>query len=124
MRALAIAATGMSAQERNIEVIASTASPQVALRVAARLSSGDVAVIDDSFNEVLARDLTREVCDLPDAPGVVALLAANERSRAAQALQSGAIGFVPVSASLDEVVRATRFVAQGLGWITKSLWSA
>lgn len=109
--------------EPNIGVVTATASPQIALRIAARLSADDVAIIDDSFAELLGRDLVKEIRDQENAPGVVALLGANDRSRAAQALQSGAIGFVPVTASLDEVVQATRFVAQGLSWITRSLWS-
>lgn len=98
-------------------------------RVAAEADSGDaaVAILDEIRVDVVVMDVrmrgmdgvtaTRIVRNRPDAPPVLILTTFDDDTVVAEALRSGASGFVLKDAPGEELQQAVRAVAEREGWL-------
>jgi DNA-binding NarL/FixJ family response regulator len=73
----------------------------------------NVVLLDISMPNRDGIDATREICALPNPPGVLILTMHSDEHYALRALRAGALGFMLKDARADEVVSAIHRVHQG-----------
>ncbi len=81
----------------------------------------DVVIMDLRLGEVSGIDLTREMTALPSPPVIVVLTAYGDAAVALEAVRSGAVGFVPKNASIEQVIGAARAAVLGGSWLPREL---
>ncbi|MGH3263581.1 MAG: response regulator, partial [Trebonia sp.] len=98
----------------------SVSNPVHALGVVASWQP-DVVIMDVRLGEVSGVDLTRQMSALPFPPVIVMLTAYADVAVAVEAVHAGAVGFVPKSASVDQVIGAVRAAVLGGSWLPHEL---
>jgi DNA-binding NarL/FixJ family response regulator len=99
----------------DFEVVAECADGAAAVE-AVRSRPADVVVMDVRMRGMDGVEATRRVRD-GDGPPVLVLTTFDDDDVLWGAIEAGAAGFVLKEASADDLVRATRIVAQGGSWI-------
>ena len=83
----------------------------------------DVVIMDVRLGEVSGFDLTRQMTALPFPPVIVVLTGYADIAAALDAVRSGAVGFVPKNASVEQVIGAVRAAVLGGSWLPHELLS-
>jgi DNA-binding NarL/FixJ family response regulator len=81
----------------------------------------DVVLMDLRLGDVSGVDLTRQMSALPHPPAIVVLTAYADTTAALDAVQAGAVGFVPKNASVEQVIGAVRAAVLGGSWLPREL---
>ena len=77
----------------------------------------DVVVMDVRMKGMDGVEATRRLRELPDAPPVLILTTFDDDEVLSAALRAGAAGFLLKDAPADDLIRATRVVAEGGAWL-------
>lgn len=102
--------------EADIEIVGEcTDGSQVAAAVAA--VAPDVVLMDVRMKQVDGAEATRHLSAHPDAPPVLILTTFDDDEVVGAALSAGAAGFILKDAPGEDLIRATREVAAGNGWL-------
>lgn len=104
------------AQEPDLQVVAHAGSIATAHQVIEAGVRVDVAIVDLGLPDGHGADLIRELRDTCAGMQALALTAHGDCRDATRAMGAGAAGFLPTSASLEEIVAAVRRLAAG-GWL-------
>ena len=81
----------------------------------------DVVLMDLRLGEVSGVELIKQMTALPFPPSIVVLTAYADTTVALEAVRAGAVGFVPKSASVDQVIGAVRAAVLGGSWLPHDL---
>jgi len=108
------------ATEPDFEPMAVSRADQVLPMVAA--CAPDVVIMDVRIGRVNGIDLTRRLAALPAAPAIVVLTAYADNATAMEAFRAGAVGFLPKSASVEQVICAVRAARLGGTWLTAEIF--
>jgi DNA-binding NarL/FixJ family response regulator len=109
------------AAEPDFEPMAVSNSDQVLPAVKA--CSPDAVVMDVRIGRASGIDLTRRLMTLPSPPAVVVLTAYADTGTAIEAIRAGAVGFLPKSSSVEQVICAVRAARLGGTWLNAELLS-
>jgi DNA-binding NarL/FixJ family response regulator len=107
------------AAEPDFEPMAVSSSDQVLPTVTA--CTPDAVVMDVRIGRASGIDLTRRLTALPFPPAVVVLTAYADAATAIAAIRAGAVGFLPKSASVQQVICAVRAARLGGSWLNADL---
>jgi DNA-binding NarL/FixJ family response regulator len=81
----------------------------------------DVVLMDVRMRGMDGPEATRRIREQPDAPPVLALTTFDDDDTLESSLTAGAAGFLHKDAPGEEIIRATRSVAAGAGWLDPSV---
>jgi DNA-binding NarL/FixJ family response regulator len=118
--AIVDAVAGFLAEQPDIDLVARASGGEEALELIARRSP-DVAVLDVRMPEVGGIEILTRVRDAESPPAVILFTAFPERGVLLDALDAGARGFLRKEASLSDLLRAIRAVAEGGTYIDQGL---
>jgi DNA-binding NarL/FixJ family response regulator len=118
--AIVDAVAGFLAAQSDVELVGRATDGEEALKLIARRSP-DVAVLDVRMPEVGGIEILSQVRDAEDAPAVILFTGFPERGILLEALDAGARGFLRKEASLADLLRAIRAVAEGGTYIDPEL---
>jgi DNA-binding NarL/FixJ family response regulator len=107
------------AGEPDFDPVAVTNPDQALAMVAVR--KHDAVLMDVRLGNVSGIDLTRRLAALSSPPVIIMLTAYADAATAAEAIRAGAVGFVPKSASVEQVVSAVRTAVLGGTWLPAGL---
>lgn len=107
------------AGEPDFDPVAVT-NPDQALALAS-VRRHDAVLMDVRLGKVSGIDLTRRLTALSPPPVVIVLTGYADATTAAEAIRAGAVGFVPKSASVEQVVSAVRSAVLGGTWLPAGL---
>ena len=107
------------AAEPDFEPMAISHSDQVIPAVKACMP--DAVVMDVRIGRANGIDLTRRLTAMPSPPAVVVLTAYADAATAIETIRAGAAGFLPKSASVQEVICAVRAARLGGSWLNAQL---
>ena len=107
------------AAEPDFEPMAVSSSDQVIPAVTA--CTPDAVIMDVRIGRASGIDLTRRLTALPSPPAVVVLTAYADTATAIEAIRAGAAGFLPKSASVQQVICAVRAARLGGSWLNAEL---
>ena len=107
------------AAEPDFEPMAVSRADQVLPMVTA--CTPDAVVMDVRIGRASGIDLTRRLAALPSPPAVVVLTAYADTATAIDAIRAGAVGFLPKSASVEQVVCAVRAARLGGTWLNAGM---
>jgi DNA-binding NarL/FixJ family response regulator len=88
---------------------------------AVRALRPDVVLMDVRMRGMNGPEATRRIREQPDAPPVLALTTFDDDDTLEASLTAGAAGFLLKDAPGEEIIRATRSVAAGAGWLDPSV---
>lgn len=91
---------------------------------AAREGRADVLLLEGSMASVDIADVLRKIGEVSKDLAVLVVGGPPEAGHAIRCLEAGAAGFVPASASIQEVQEAVRTVARGQVYATSAVMSA
>jgi DNA-binding NarL/FixJ family response regulator len=77
----------------------------------------DVVIMDIRMRRMDGATATRVLRERPDAPPVLVLTTFDDDETVASALNAGAAGFILKDAPGEDLIRATRIVAEGGAWL-------
>ena len=98
------------------EVVGECSDGAAALAAVAQLRPA-VVVMDVRMKGMDGVEATRRLRDLQDAPPVLLLTTFDDDESLSDALRAGAAGFVLKDAPAEDLIRATRVVAEGGAWL-------
>jgi NarL family two-component system response regulator LiaR len=98
--------------EGDVEVIATTASGVDAVRLATELRP-DIVIMDVGLEGLNGIEATRKISDRVPSVGVVVLTMYDDDDTVTRAIAAGARGYVPKTASREDLITAIRTVAGG-----------
>lgn len=101
---------GIILSAQGIEVVAQ-ASDGDEVVTAVQAHHPDVVLMDIRMERMSGIDATRELRKLPAPPGVVALTSFDTQALVLDAVDAGAVGFLPKDSAPEEIVAAVRSVA-------------
>jgi two-component system, NarL family, nitrate/nitrite response regulator NarL len=107
------------AAEPDFEPMAVSRPDQVLAAVTA--CAPDAVVMDVRIGRASGIDLTRRLTALPSPPAVVVLTAYADTATAFEAIRAGAVGFLPKSASVEQVICAVRAARLGGTWLNAEM---
>ena len=107
------------AAEPDFEPMAVSSSDQVIPAVTA--CTPDAVIMDVRIGRASGIDLTRRLTALPSPPAVVVLTAYADTATAIEAIRAGAVGFLPKSTSVQQVICAVRAARLGGTWLNAEL---
>jgi len=102
--------------EGAIEVVGECEEGAGAVEAVRRLRP-DVVLMDVRMRGMDGPEATRRIREQPDAPPVLALTTYDDDDTLEASLTAGAAGFLLKDAPGEEIIRATRSVAAGAGWL-------
>jgi DNA-binding NarL/FixJ family response regulator len=102
--------------EGAIEVVGECEEGAGAVEAVRRLRP-DVVLMDVRMRGMDGPEATRLIREQPDAPPVLALTTYDDDDTLEASLTAGAAGFLLKDAPGEEIIRATRSVAAGAGWL-------
>jgi DNA-binding NarL/FixJ family response regulator len=102
--------------EGEIEVVGECEDGAQAVEAVRRLRP-DVVLMDVRMRAMDGPEATRRIREEPDAPPVLALTTYDDDDTLEASLTAGAAGFLLKDAPGEEIIRATRSVAAGGGWL-------
>ena len=102
--------------EGEMEVVGECEDGAQAVEAVRRLRP-DVVLMDVRMRAMDGPEATRRIREQPDAPPVLALTTYDDDDTLEAALTAGAAGFLLKDAPGEEIIRATRSVAAGGGWL-------
>ena len=106
--------------EGAMEVVGECADGAEAVEAARRLRP-DVVLMDVRMRGMDGPEATRRIREQPGAPPVLALTTYDDDDTLEASLTAGAAGFLLKDALGEEIIRATRSVAAGAGWVDPSV---
>ena len=106
--------------EGAMEVVGECADGAEAVEAARRLRP-DVVLMDVRMRGMDGPEATRRIREQPGAPPVLALTTYDDDDTLEASLTAGAAGFLLKDAPGEEIIRATRSVAAGAGWVDPSV---
>jgi DNA-binding NarL/FixJ family response regulator len=106
--------------EGAIEVVGECADGAEAVEAVCRLRP-DVVLMDARMRRMDGPEATRRIREQPGAPPVLALTTYDDDDTLEASLTAGAAGFLLKDAPGEEIIRATRSVAAGAGWLDPSV---
>jgi DNA-binding NarL/FixJ family response regulator len=109
-------ATLLDAQP-DIEVTAQCSSGRAGIRLAREMRP-DVVLMDLRMPDVDGAEATRTILEHDPGARVVALTVVSVSSAVAEAMESGACGFMAKDTAIDDVTAAVRAAAQGGVWLS------
>jgi DNA-binding NarL/FixJ family response regulator len=107
------------AAELDFEPLAISHSDQVLPAVTAYMP--DAVLMDVRIGRANGIDLTRRLTAMTSPPAVVVLTAYADTATAIEAIRAGAAGFLPKSASVQQVICAVRAARLGGSWLNTPL---
>jgi DNA-binding NarL/FixJ family response regulator len=102
--------------EGEMEVVGECEDGALAAEAALRLHP-DVVLMDVRMRGMDGPEATRRIREQPEAPPVLALTTYDDDDTLEAMLTAGAAGFLLKDAPGEEIIRATRSVAAGAGWL-------
>jgi len=110
--------TGLRAvlAEGGLEVVGECEDGAQAVEAVRRLRP-DVVLMDVRMRGMNGPEATRRIRELSEAPPVLALTTYDDDDTLEGSLTAGAAGFLLKGAPGEEIIRATRSVAAGAGWL-------
>jgi DNA-binding NarL/FixJ family response regulator len=102
--------------EGGVEVVGECEDGAQAVEAVRRLRP-DVVLMDVRMRGMDGPEATRRIREQPDAPPVLALTTYDDDDTLEASLTAGAAGFLLKDAPGEEIIRATRSVAAGGGWL-------
>jgi len=109
--------------EDEIEVVATTSSGTEAVRLAVDLTP-DIVLMDVGLDELNGIEATRKILDAAPDVSVVVLSMYDDEDTVARAVGAGARGYVPKTASREELVQAVRTIAGGEAFLHHTVTGA
>jgi len=109
--------------EDEIEVVATTSSGAEAVRLAVDLEP-DIVLMDVGLDELNGIEATRKIFDAAPDVSVVVLSMYEDEDTVARAVGAGARGYVPKTASREELVQAVRTIAGGEAFLHHTVTGA
>ena len=106
--------------EDDVEVIATTSSGTEAIRLVAE-HAPDIVLMDVGLDGLNGIEATRKISDTAPEVGVVMLTMYEDEDTVASAIAAGARGFVPKTASREELIDAIRTVAGGEAFLHRTV---
>ena len=106
--------------EADVEVIATTSSGTDVVGLAADLVP-DIVLMDVGLDGLNGIEATRKISDTAPEIGVVMLTMYEDEETVASAIAAGARGFVPKTASREELLDAVRIVASGDAFLHRTV---
>lgn len=102
--------------EADIEIVGECTDGSQAMAAVAAVAP-DVVLMDVRMKQVDGAEATRLLSARPDAPPVLILTTFDDDEIVGAALSAGAAGFILKDAPGEDLIRATREVAAGNGWL-------
>jgi NarL family two-component system response regulator LiaR len=109
--------------EDEIEVVATTSSGAEAVRLAVDLEP-DIVLMDVGLDELNGIEATRKILDVAPDVSVIVLSMYEDEDTVARAVGAGARGYVPKTASREELVQAVRTIAGGEAFLHHTVTGA
>lgn len=104
----------------DIELIGEATNGLQAVTLAAELKPA-VILMDLLMPAMDGAEATKKILAMAPETRIIVMTGSEVESEIFEAIEAGACGFVPKTASLDELVAAVRQVAQGLTWLPSEL---
>jgi DNA-binding NarL/FixJ family response regulator len=102
--------------EGSLEIVGECEDGAQAVQAAMELRP-DVVLMDMRMRGMDGAEATRRIRERPDAPPVLILTTYDDDDTLEAGLSAGAAGFLLKDAPGEEIIRATRSVAAGAGWL-------
>jgi DNA-binding NarL/FixJ family response regulator len=109
--------------EHEIEVVATTSSGAEAVRLAVDLAP-DIVLMDVGLDELNGIEATRKIFEAAPDVSVIVLSMYEDEDTVARAVGAGARGYVPKTASREELVQAIRTIAGGEAFLHHTVTGA